>query len=219
MLAFMPGMYDQMTRRGLPQEMVVIMKYMVLGFMAVGCLIIPGAMVLFYGSRNVKATCEFRDPRIRWTDKCPLPVLAVSLMCGVGAGSMLSMGLYGWTVPFFGRILSGKAGAGVALVSMLLLGYAAWGTYRLSIKAWWCAVLLNTAWAISKGATFSCVNMRDFYEKMNFTHQQLEIMKQHGMSPYSTRVLFYGIWAFGCLGYLLYTRRYFTSPVIQGNGS
>jgi hypothetical protein len=215
LLALMPDMYDQMARKGqIPQETAVIMKYIMLGFMAVGYVIIPGAMVLFYGSRNVKATCEFRDPRIRWTDKCPLPVLAVSLMCGVGAVSMLLMGFYGWTVPFFGRILSGKAGAGVALVSMLLFGYMAWGTYRLSIKAWWCTVFVIIASVISAGVTFSRVSLLDFYEKMNLPEQQLEIMKQYCMLPHSTMALFWGIWVVCYLGYLLYTRRYFTSPLL-----
>ena len=216
MLVFMPDMYDQMAQRGqMPKEMAVIMKYVMLGFMAVVYVIMPGALVLFYGSRNVKATCEFRDPRVRWTDKCPLPVLAVSLMYGFGAGSMLLMGFYGWAIPFFGCILTGMAGAGVALVSMLLLGYVAWGTYRLSIKAWWCAVLWTIAWATSTGITFSRVSLWDFYEKMNIPEQQLEIMKQYGMPQYSTMALFSGVWVVGFLGYLLYTRRYFASPSIQ----
>lgn len=220
MLVFMPNMYDQMAQKGqIPKEITMIMQYAVFGFMAVVYVIIPGALVLFYGSKNVKATCEFRDPRVRWTDKCPLPVLAVSLICGFGAGSMLLIGFYGWAIPFFGYILTGIAGAGIALVDMLLLGYVAWGTYKLNIKAWWCAVLMTIAWAISTGITFSRVSLWDFYAKMNFPEQQLEIMKQYSLPQYSTMALLFGVWVVGLLGYLLYTRRYFTSPSTQKDGS
>jgi hypothetical protein len=218
MLVLMPDMFDQIGHRGqMPREMAVIMKYVMLGFMSVVYLIIPGALILFYGRKNVKATCEFRDPKVRWTDKCPLPVLAVSLMFGWGAASILFMGFYGWAIPFFGYILSGIAGAGITLVGMLLLSYVAWGTYRLSIKAWWCAVLVTIGWAISAGITFSRVSLWDFFEKMNYPEQQLEIMKQVGLPQYSSMALYAGIWVVGILGYLLYTRRYFLSPSKQEN--
>lgn len=210
MLLLMPDMYEQMAKSGrMPQEMALIMKYVMSAFMIVFYVLIPGVLILFYGSKNVKATCEFRDPHVRWTDKCPLPVLAVSLIFGYGVFSMSFMGFYGWAIPFFGFILSGITGAGVALIAMLLLAYVAWGTYKLSIKAWWCSVLLTIAWALSAGITFSRVSMWEFYEKMNLPEQQLDMMKQYGMPQGSTMALFVGLWAIGFLGFLLYTRRYF----------
>jgi apolipoprotein N-acyltransferase len=103
--------------------------------MTVFYLIIPAAFVFFYGSKNVKATCEFRDSQVRWTDKCPLPVLAVSFIFGLWAVSMLLAGLCGWLIPFFGSILSGMTGALVSLVAALLYLYVVWGTYKLNIRA------------------------------------------------------------------------------------
>jgi len=210
MLLIMPDMYAQMANSGqMPQEMARIMKYVMIAFMTFFYLIIPGVLILFYSGKNVKATCEFRDTKVCWTDKCPLPVLAVSLIFALWAISMLFGGFYGWVIPFFGFILTGMAGAGVALVAMLLFAYVARGTYRLSIKAWWGSVLLIVAWALSIGITFSRVSMWDFYEKMNFPEQQLEMMKQYGMPQASTTILFSGLWVAVFLGYLLYTRRYF----------
>ena len=209
-LLLMPQMYERMGQSGqMPPAAAVVMKYVMTGFMTVFYVIIPAVLILFYGSKNIKATCEFRDSRIRWTDKCPLPVLAVSLLFGVWAVSLLFCGGYGWTVPFFGFILTGIKGAAIALIGMLLFGYAAWGLYKLSIKAWWCAVLLTILWALSTGITFSRVNMLDFYEKMNFP-QQLEIMKQCMPQAFtSTMVLLFGLWVVGLLVYLLYTKKYF----------
>lgn len=216
MLMLMPDMYEQMAKTGqMPQQMAHIMKYTMIAFMTFFYVIIPGVLVLFYRSKNVKATCEFRNSRVCWTDKCPLPVLAMSLIFAFWAFSMLFTGFYGWAIPFFGFILSGMPGAGVALVAMLLLTYVAWGTYRLNIKAWWGAVLLTIAWALSTGITFSRVSMWEFYKKMNFPEQHLEIMKQYGMPQASIMVLFFGLWFAGFLGYLIYTKRYFTLPSEQ----
>jgi len=219
MLLLMPDIYEQMGKsEQMPPGMAHIMKYVTIGFMIIFYVIIPGVLVLFYGSKNVKATCQFRDSRLRWTDKCPLPVLAVSLIFGFWAVSMLFMGFYGWAIPFFGSILSGMKGAAVVLVVMLLFGYVAWGTYKLSIKAWWCAVLVITAWALSAGITFSRVNILDYYEKMNFPKQQLDIIKQYNI-PQDYTGLFFGLWVACFLGYLLYTRRYFVRPAEQERAS
>ena len=220
MLLLMPDIYEKMEEsEQMPPGAAIFMKYAMAGFMTVFYVIIPAVLVLFYGSKNVKATCEFRDSKIRWTDKCPLPVLALSLMFGFSAVSMLSMGFYGWTIPFFGFILSGMKGAAVILAVMLLLGYVAWGAYRLSIKAWWGAVLLIIGWALSTGITFSRVSILDFYEKMNFPEQQLDIIKQYSISQDYTMVLFCGLSLVGFLGYLLYTRRYFVRPAEQESAS
>ncbi len=215
MLLLMPDMYEKMGESGqMPEVVARIMKYVMMAFMTVFYVIIPAVLVLFYGSKNVKATCEFRDPRVRWTDKCPLPVLALSLMFGFWAVSMPFTVCYGCAIPFFGSILTGLSGAGVVLLVMLLAGYVAWGTYRLSINAWWCAVLLIIAWALSAAITFSRISILDFYEKMNFPEQQLDTMKQLSISQ-DYMVLFLVLWAAGFLGYLLYTRRYFVPPAEQ----
>ena len=215
MLLLMPDIYGQMGESGqMPPMVARIMTYVMTGFMAVFYVIIPASLVLFYGSKNVKATCEFRDTKVRWTDKCPLPVLGLSLMFGFWAVSMLFTVCYGCAIPFFGSILTGLSGAGVVLLVTLLAGYVAWGTYRLSINAWWCAVLLIIGWALSAAITFSRVNIMDFYEKMNFPEQQLDAMKQFSISQ-DYMVLFLVLWAAAFMGYLLYTRRYFVRPPEQ----
>jgi MFS family permease len=219
-LLFMPNMFERMgENEQMPAGAAVFMRYAMTGFMAVFYVIIPAVLVLFYGNKNVKATCEFRDTHVRWTDKCPLPVLALSLVFGFWAVSMLFMGFYGWAVPFFGLILSGLRGAAVALVVMLLSVYIAWGAYRLSIKAWWGAVLLVVGWAVSAGVTFSRVSMLEYYEKMNFPEQQLDMIKQYSMPQNYAMALFCGLSLVGFLGYLLYTRRYFVRSAEQESAS
>ncbi len=217
-LLFLPGMYDQMAQNTqMPRAAVLIMKSVMIGFMTVFYIIIPAVFIFFYGNKNVKATCEFRDPQVRWTDKCPLPVLAVSFLFGLWAASMLFMACYHWTMPFFGFIISGATGAAVALIVLLLSVFNAWGTYKLNIKAWWCSLFLIIALTLSTAITFSRVNIWDFYEKMNFPKEQMDMMKQYGMPNNSTMVLSFGLWSLVFLGYLLYIRRYFVHPPTQEN--
>jgi hypothetical protein len=217
MVFIMPGMYTQMNRTGqMPDAMMAIFKAVMFGFLAVFYVIIPAVLVLFYGSRHVRATCESRDPTVRWTDRCPLPVLALSLMAVFWACCLPTIGIYGWTLPFFGLIVTGAAGAVVALVSIVLLVYVAWGTYRLDIKAWWCAVAMVIAWGLSAGMTFSRASLMEFYEKMNFPAQQMELMKQMMPSGSAWMFLLMGAWGILLLGYLIYTKRFFDQRARTG---
>ena len=207
---FLPDMYAKMAADGqIPQFVARIMLWTTFAFMAVFYVLLPGCFAVFYSSRNVKATCESRHPTPSWTDACPLPVLALSLLFSGWAGSILLMGFYGWALPFFGFILSGAAGAAGVLATMALLAYVAWGTYKLDVRAWTCAVGLVFAWGISLGLTFSRVSIMDFYAKMNFPQQQLDIMKKIVLPNTSMMTCFCAVWVAALLGYLLYTRKYF----------
>jgi len=212
MFVFLPHTHGQMSQSvQAAKEAPVFGSYLMLGLKAVIYVIVPAIFILFYASPNVKATCELRDPVVRWTDKCPLPVLTVSMMYGLAAGLMLSRGLSFWAIPFFGFVLSGWAGSAAALINILLLSYVAWGTYKLKITAWWCAVFMTAAWALSATITLSRVSLWDFYEKMNFPKQYLEIMTDYIMPHYSSVAMFSRVWVVCILGYLLFVKKYFSS--------
>lgn len=212
-LLLMPDMSAQMSQSGqMPPAVIKVMKLVMIGTMTVIYVVLPGTFLLFYRSRHVKATCEARDTKTRWTDRCPLPVLALSLMFGFWAVSMPYMGFYNWVLPFFGCILSGPAGAAVAVGLMLLTGYVSWGTWHLRRAAWWCAVLSTLVWTVSTILTFARVDFVQLYEKMNFPAQQIELIKQSGMPQGPAMIWFFSAWFVGFLLYLLYTRRYFLNP-------
>ncbi|MBI5092623.1 MAG: hypothetical protein HZB26_09300 [Candidatus Hydrogenedentes bacterium] len=212
MITFMPRIYEQMAETGqLPREAAIAAKYVMAGFVFVFFLLIPGTLVLFYQSGNVKATCESRDTHLRWTDKCPLPVLAVSLMLVSWAGAMPMIGAYHWAIPCFGRILTGPPAFAIVLVIMAVSLSLAWGVYRLNMNAWWGTVGLILAYTASAGITFSQVTILEFYEKMGFPEQQMDMMRQMEL-PQGWVVTWMLVWLGVFLGYLLYTKRYFTAP-------
>lgn len=212
----MPPMLRQMAQQGAggqqipPQSLLAIQ---VISGGVIGCLyiILPGAFILFYQSRHVKATCELRDPQTRWTDKCPLPVLALSILLAFSAYSMIWMVFYGSVFPVFGTLISGAPGTVVLLIVMCFLGYLAWGIYELKIGAWWGAFALMILWATSSIITFSRVDLMQMYEKMGFPEEQLELMRQTGIISKTFIAWSIGIATAIWLGYLLYVRRYFVA--------
>jgi len=218
-MAFMlPGMYDQMGETGgVTEAMTRVIMYISMGFMALFYVILPGLFVAFYGSRHVKATCEHKDTTVRWTDRCPLPVLAISMASAVFASWLPMMGVYGWALPLFGTVVSGPTGAVVVVILMALLIYVSYGTYKLNIGAWWCATLAIAVWGCSVVISFTRISMVDLYAAMNLPVEQLELMEQYDMLDGVPMVLMTGAWAAILLGYLLYIKRYFVESTETSN--
>ena len=209
-LLFMPAIFGPpATGEEIPREAAVIVQAILTAFLAFILIVIPGAFVLFYGSRHVKATCEQRDRQVRWIDRAPLPVIALSSLLGCMAISMPLMGLYRWTTHFFGVLLSGLPGAVIVLIYALLFAYAAWGTYKLQVKAWWCGFLSTVALEVSMMITFSRVGLGEFYEKMGVPQERLEIIQRLDLFRDPRVLILGGLGIIGFLGFMIYTKRYF----------
>jgi hypothetical protein len=106
------------------RTVVMLVPIVMLGMMFLALPLIRG---LFYSGKNVRATCEARDPKPRWTDRCPLPVLAVSLWLAFGTLSMFVMPAFHSAAPLFGMLLSGVAGSVFYLFLAVVWAYCAWG--------------------------------------------------------------------------------------------
>jgi uncharacterized membrane protein len=210
-IVFLPGVYEQMEQtQELPPGMTTMMISMTIGFMALFYVIIPGLLVAFFHSRHVRATCEAAHPQPSWTDRCPLPVLGLSLLFAFGALWTPSLGFYNWAIPFFGNILTGAAGAVIAILMTAVTVYVAWGTYRLDIRAWWASLALILFWFSSAAITFSQVGLMEFYRKMDcFPEDQLEMMEALNISE-TGMLLLMGLSLVLLGGYILFTKRYFS---------
>src|SRR5438105_3688338 len=115
----------------LPAAAKSLMVVIPMVIMAVIYVILPCAWVLFYRSSHVKATCEAYDPNVRWTDRCPLPVLAVSLWLASCAPMMLVMAIiYKGILPVFGTFVVGPMGSALYVLLAILWSYCAWALYK-----------------------------------------------------------------------------------------
>jgi hypothetical protein len=205
----MSGMLAQQP--GMPREAVMVMLVGMAIFMAGIYIVLPAVFLVLCHNQSARATCLRRDPYIRWTDGCPMPVLALSIMLALSVVSMASSFIYGPVLPLFGSLISGPAAVAVTLLIGLVMAYLAWGTYRLQMAAWWGTLLLLIAGVLSAVITFSRTTLMEMYEKMRMPADQLEMIRKSGIvqsmsgsAPWLALVS----GAVG-LGYLLYVRRYF----------
>ena len=181
-----------------------------LAFSAVIYILIPGALVFFYRSPHVKATCEACDPAARWTDACPLPVLAISLMLGLGAAMVpLLMVSYRSIVPCFGIYLSGLPGAAVLLVMMVAYAWGARAMYKLNIAGWWIAVIGFALWMVSAAVTFARLGILPMYELMDFPKAQLDVFRQMGFLNSPVLPVLMAVCWLPFIGFVVYTKKFF----------
>ena len=219
MLFMGPTTWASIAKQGaIPPEVIMVMRIVTGAVLACLYILLPGVFLVLCHRESVRATCQRRDPKIRWTDRCPMPVLALSIILALSILSMSSLVAYRCVIPLFGVFISGAAGGIVILLMALVLAYLAWGTYRLQMAAWWGTLLLSIAGTLSVVVTFSRTDLMEMYRKMGTPADQLEMMQKMGLAESMSR---WGPWMYlmggaGWLGYLLYVRRYF---VRSGEGT
>ncbi|MEO5717002.1 MAG: hypothetical protein ABIR29_00335, partial [Chthoniobacterales bacterium] len=186
----------------------IAMMLIPLLFLAVLFVLLPLIWGLFYSGKNVKATCEARDPVPRWTDLCPLPVLAAVLWFVLGAFCVVLMPVFHSVAPFFGLLLSGTAGTIYYLLLGAIWAYSAWALYRLDLRGWWVSIAAITLFCLSGVITYSHHDLRDIYAAMGYGGSQLATMEAFGMKG---RTMMWSslFFALPSLAYLLYIRKLF----------
>jgi hypothetical protein len=186
----------------------VIMVGMAL-FHVVFHILLPGAFVLFFRSRNVRATCEAHDPVTRWTERCPLQVLAISIILAFGAYQCILAALSPFRLfPLFGTLIQGAL-AGVLLAGFAaVLAYLAWQLYHLAPIAWSLAVGISILGLASAILTNRGLDPADLFSGMEISEAQLESLTAAMPEP-SALMVHMSVWGVVWVGYLLYCRRYF----------
>jgi hypothetical protein len=198
--------------QGLPPPAMVVAMVVAISVIALMFVLVPGILVLFYRSRHVKATCETRDPQVRWTDSCPLPVLGLSLWLGVGAAYMLLMPFFmNGVLPVFGVILSGWSGSLAYFILAALWIYCAFAIYELEPAGWWLVLGSMCLASVSAWITFSRIDLPELYQQMGYSQAQVQMMTQ--MSFLEGRNLGYLSAAamIPFLAYLVWVKRFFRS--------
>jgi hypothetical protein len=189
------------TMYNVPHPAILWILFAVMLALGVGT---PLTGILFYGSRHTKATCETRNPWPSWTDRCPLPVLALVLLTLVSLPfHLLSFCHASFTLPFFGCYLTGKPALVIDMLLMTLLLFSAWKMYRLAASGWWLQAGLTLFYGTSGVLTFAVRGGAEFYL----------LTGDDGAAPWKTSFL---IWttigsALCWLGYLCWLKRFFTA--------
>jgi hypothetical protein len=168
-----------------------------------GYVVLPGAFVLFYRSPHVKATCERRDPTVPWTDRCPAPVLAASLLAGLGAVSFFGLAVTYRALPFFGMVTGWRA-AGIGLTVAAVYAFAALDLYHERLRGWWLLLSAGSVLMVSGIVSFFRFDAVAMYQAMGYTREWAERMAPTLASMRWSLVVFGPPW----IAFLLWVRRY-----------
>jgi len=169
-------------------------------------VVFPVAGIVFYESGSVRATCERINPKPVWTDRRPLPLLAMAFISVTGCLSIAIAAPVNYVVFFFGRVIDGLPGFAVVALVSVACGYVGWGAFTRRMHAWWGAYALVFLISASLMLTFSEMDMAAIYARMGHTDGQIENLQR--FYPFSSAMLTYMacVWGIMACIYLLWVR-------------
>ncbi len=185
-------------------------------FMGFFIVVLPAAAVWFFHHARVKEMLEFFDPRTRWTDRCPIPALALPVtLTIIGATQLLSLGGVGQGMPsgfaFFGTLHFGILAVIEKMIVTAIAFLLVRATYRLRPGGWLGTMILQLVWGISYALTMATGNLVRLYESAGLRQDQLQMLQRFQdlrflsvCMPIATLI--------ACTVYLLKVRKYFTIP-------
>lgn len=166
---------------------------------------VPAMLFLFYRNPEVRATCQARDTKPRWTDRTPLPVLAVSIVLAFTSVALLA-NLANPTFAIPGRVITGAPAAITLFAFAVLCAVLAVQLYRLKEMAWWTVLLLQVA-----GMGYAIVTF------LSGGFDQARQAGQPDLSSIYRDPLFIGVLASAWVAYfayVLYLRRFFAVRLV-----
>lgn len=198
---------DQPALPAAAMDGVLFVMFLVDGVLFV---VLPAIWTFFYNSRHVKATCDARDPVARWTDACPLPVLALCLWLWFSIPMMLLMPIIGHGVaPFFGMFLTGLTGALFYLAIAALWSCASWLLYRLDPRGWWLILIAMCLFMASTLLTYARHDVLEMYHLMGYPEAQIEQIQKLGLLAGNNMVWLTAFSVLPFLVYLFFIKKYF----------
>jgi len=202
-------------KTGQPAMPPAALTGMVIGmtfFFFIFFVLAPAVWTYFYNSRHVKATCEARDPVPRWTDACPLPVLAICLWTWFCVPMMLIWPLTGMAVmPCFGMFVSGLPGALFCLIIAAVWGVAGWWLYRLEARGWWLILVAMVLFMVSALVTYANHDIMEMYQLQGLPQAQIDQIQKLGLFTGNRIGWLTALCSLPFLGYLLFIKKYFKS--------
>ena len=197
---------------GMSTGIIAVILTLIIIFATFFLVLVPIAFAVFYGRKDVADTVRRRDPKERWTDQTPLPVLGASVALFTGSMYLLLVGLTTPLFPFFGRYLTGPAAAACFVVWAGLDLYLAIALFRLQASGWWIAVLVAPLRLLSMTLTYGKADLMQAYSKVGISDEQLKMLNSNPMFRGHIILWWSLISVVLFFGYLLWLKRYFKIP-------
>jgi hypothetical protein len=174
--------------------------------MLFAAVVLPFFLLRYFASSATELTLAALDPKKRWTDQVPVPVLAWSLLCALSSISIL-MTIQHPFLPLFIAPLTNVPGIIILSILAILLAWGAWLCYRLDRLGWILTSLLISAMHL--GTFFYFYNGGSPASVLNDPNTQLPIYRQPAAPSQSFLTIMAGVEAAIVMGFGAYTSTYF----------
>ncbi len=171
-------------------------------------LAVPGLLIRFYRSRNVRLTFEHRDPQTYWIERLPIPILVLCALFSFYLVALHVLIFFNGLFPLVEVWVSELAGIFLLDISILCLACLLWGTLRLRKWAWWGALLYFGLMSISWIVTLAKSSWSDILLKMDFPPFEMEILQRLPFQGFHFAVLV-GVPLLLTWGTIIRAKRYF----------
>lgn len=145
--------------------------------LAAAYLVIPGLLILFYRSRDVRLTFEARDPGTYRIERVPMPILVLAALelfyTVVLHVAILFRGLF----PLFGVWLSDLQGILVLDGAILCLALLFWGVLRRRSWAWWGSLFYFGLMTVSSILTLATSRYGDILSVLSFPPTEMAVLE------------------------------------------
>jgi len=178
--------------------------------LALSYLVLPGLLIRFYRSRDVRLTFQNRDPKSCWTESVPIPVLVLCALYVFTAILLHVPIFFNGLFPLFGTFLSGLDGIVALDVAILVLLCLAWGTFKLRAWAWWGSLAYFVGLTTSALFTLGRSSYADILSVLDFPPREMEFLQ--GLPLHGVHfAVFIGIPLLATLGAIVRSKRHFTA--------
>jgi hypothetical protein len=175
-------------------------------------LVMPGLLIRFYRSQDVRLTFETRDPKSYWIEGLPVPILVLCFLYAFYAVVLHILILFNGIFPLFGLFLTGLQG--ILLIDALIMGLALliWGTLRVRIWAWWGSLIFLALLTFSSIYTLAGSSYLGILSKMKFPATEMAFLDGLPFQGYHM-AMFIGMPLLITLGLIIFSKRYFVESL------
>jgi hypothetical protein len=176
--------------------------------LAWGYLVIPGVLIRFYQSRDVRLTFEARDPDSYWVEKLPMPILVLGSLDLFYAVVLHIPILFNGIFPLFGRFSTGMQGILLNDLAITCLLCLAWGTLGRRAWAWWGSLVYFASLTLSWLVTLFRASYADILSLLRFPPAEMKFLGGLPVQGYHFAVLI-GAPLLITLGVIILAKRHF----------
>jgi hypothetical protein len=173
-------------------------------------LVVPGLLVRFYRSRDVRLTFETGDPQSYWIETRPMPVLVLSTLHLFYILVLHVLLLFNGIFPLFGVLVSDLPGIFLLDASILCLALLVWGLLRLRTWAWWGSLIYLSLITFSSILTLIRSRYADILSAMDLPPTEMEFLDGVPLQGFHFAV-FIGMPLLITLGVILVSKKHFGS--------